>query len=113
MTAAEKKIGELTEALKRAVLAAKVYADSEDGGACNFDAPKISLPGWSEKSVMAACKAAGLSMFPHRWCSGAQKGYVICGGTSGQGNRRSRMAEAMAVSLSGDGYDCLTYEEMD
>lgn len=113
MTAVERKVKKLSEALERAKQAAQIFADSEDGGACNFDAPKIFLKGWSDKSVDLACKNAGLIMFPHRWCNGSPKGYVICGGTRGQGNRRSRMAEAMTEQLIKEGYDCVTYAECD
>lgn len=113
MTKVEKKINDLTEALKRAVLAAQELKDTEDGGTCNFDSPKLFLDGWSRKSIETACKAAGLVCFDHKLFLKDKVGWVICGGTSGQGNRRTRMAERMAESLTNDGYTCYMYYQAD
>lgn len=113
MTKTEKKINDLTEALKRAVLAAQELKDTEDGGTANFDAPKLYLPGWRQESVERACKDAGLSCFEHRFFLKSKRGWVIDGGTSGQGLRRTAMAKRMAESLTNDGYTCCMYYERD
>lgn len=113
MTAVQKKVNDLAKVLIEAKKFAQNYVNSEDGGSCNFDAPKIYLPGWSRKSVETACKKADLSCFDHRFFRGSEKGWVICGGTSGQGNRRSRMAEAMKDVIRACGYNCMMYYQCD
>ena len=100
----------LTEALKKAVEAAGKYADTEDGGTCNFDAPAIAYKGMRKSLVIEAIKKAGLRSYD--WKCG-QNYLVICGGCHGQGNRRTSMAEAMTESLRASGYECTTYYQMD
>lgn len=101
----------LTAALKRAKKAAEAYRSSEDGGTCNFDSPCLtSWRGMKKSLVVDAIKAAGLDAWDWNFCG---VHLVICGGTCGQGNRRSRMAEAMAKSLCDDGYDAGMYYQMD
>lgn len=113
MKKTEMEIMKLTEALKKAVQVAKALQDTEDGGSCNFDAPKLYLDGWTRAKVECAVEAAGLKCFDHRFFPKAKRGWVICGGTSGQGNRRSRMAERMAEYLTNVGYDCQMYYQAD
>lgn len=113
MTKTEMKIAALTAALIKAKEAGTKYTDIDDGGTCNFDSPKIYLPRWRQKDVEKACENAGLRCFVYTlWGS---KAYVICGGplSSGQGDRRSKIAEVMYESLKADGYDAGMYYQMD
>ncbi len=100
----------LTQALLKAKQAALVYANFEDGGTCNFDNPAITYKGMKKSLVIKAIEAAGLRAF--KWKLG-ENYLVISGGCFGQGNRRTRMAEVMTESLKADGYQALTYYQMD
>ncbi len=96
------RVDELAKALKRAKKEAMKYIDSEDGGSCNFDSATVRLYGWKEADVKKACEMAGVDCykFEGRYYRPWHIGY-----TSGQGNRRSRMAEAFSDSLKASGYD--------
>ncbi len=113
MTAVEKKVNDFAKVLIGAKEYAQKFANTEDGGCCNFDAPKVYLPGWSRKSVETACKKADMVCFDHKFFRNSERGWVICGGTSGQGNRRSRMAEAMQRFIKANGYNCMMYYQCD
>lgn len=102
----------LTEALIKAKEYAEQYKGTEDGGTCNLDAPTInSWKGCKKSLVIEAVKAAGLSCW--EWSGWGQRRLVICGGTCGQGNMRSRMAEAMWRSLEASGIDAGLYCQAD
>lgn len=102
----------LVAALKAAADAGRAALTGEDGGACNFDSPALSLPHMTEKQVSACAKAAGTTVFVWRLYS--QRLWVFNVPVAGpQGNDRTRQAEAMTASLSAAGYDALTYSQMD
>ena len=103
----------LTEALKRATSAARasVEANPEDGGTCNFDAPALVLPRWNEELTKAAARAAGVGCFT--WKLYREKLFVFPLRIGGQGNSRTRAAEAAAESLKADGYNATMYYQMD
>lgn len=109
----DKKYIELTKALVKAKQAAQAYANTEDGGTCNFDSPAIDYQEMHMSNAKAkeAIKAAGLQCF--EWNSWAGKRLVICGIGAGQGNCRSRMAEAACESLKADGIAATMYYQMD
>ena len=87
-------------------------ADSpEDGGTCNFDAPAIVGNGWRESMVRQAAKEAGTTVFKWNPYNNTLWVFGVPGG--GQGNRRTRKAEAMTKALAGLGYDALEYSVMD
>ncbi|MGE4354216.1 MAG: hypothetical protein AB7D36_09050 [Oscillospiraceae bacterium] len=85
------------------------YGSSEDGGTRNFDAPTLYLLRWHHAEVEAAISAAGLTgrfwRFAGEW--------IIGPGGSGQGNRRTRVAEAMRDALRKKGYETGMYYQMD
>lgn len=88
------------EALQRANKAAQRYADTEDGGTCNFDTCVINLKIYK--------KFRDLTEYPLRKTYGGRvwQGWWFVDITlCGQGNRRTCMAEAAATSLKADGYD--------
>ena len=101
----------LSEALIRAKDNAARYADESDGGTCNFDTPQINLVGWKRGDIEVAFRKADL-------VCGVQKtgnGFIvdIIGCTSGQGSKRTQMAEAVRDSLKSDGYEAFVYYQMD
>lgn len=108
------RMTELVEALRKAseVAIAVREADAEDGGTCNRDSPALDLPGMKPREVEVCARMVGLTvfdwrLFKHRlWVFGVP-------GPSGQGNLRSRMAEAMTRSLKESGFDATEYCQMD
>ena len=104
--------GEEVELVRVATEAGRAALTGEDGGACNFDSPALSLPHMTEKQVSACAKAAGTTVFVWRLYS--QRLWVFNVPVAGpQGNDRTRQAEAMTASLAAAGYDALTYSQMD
>lgn len=107
------KYAKLRDDLKKALEVGKAaeLADPEDGGACNFDSAAIYLPRWREALVKQAAKEAGTSCFD--WSLYGYKHFVFRPDTKGQGNARSRNAEAMTKCLENLGYDVFEYCQMD
>ena len=107
------KYDTLTTALKQAKEAAQIYANTEDGGTCNFDSPAIDYRAMhmSKAKAREAVQAAGLRCFD--WKSYGGVSLVICGIGSGQGNRNTRMAEAANESLQTSGISTHMYYQMD
>lgn len=121
LTAPEK----LTRALRRATFAALLRANEDDGGTCNFDSPALDFAacGIKEKDAAQLIESLGLNSFVwkpfknHRNDDGtmirAPKYLVICGFQRGQGNCRTRMAEAFCASMNADGCETMMYYQMD
>lgn len=105
------KYAQLAEALRKAAATAQAYKDHEDGGTCNFDAPSLYLPRYTEAEIKRAAWAARLSCFSWKICGKTR--WVFSVPISGQGNRRTEAAEAMTRELEALGYDALTYYQMD
>ena len=99
----------LVWALRRATVACMAHVTDVDDGTCNFDSPVLLYKGhgMSQSEARLAVESAGL----HGYVSDA--GLVIDGCLSGQGNRRSRMAEAFVRSLKDDGICASVYYAMD
>lgn len=113
------KYTELITALKKArekATAAGLLSD--DGGTCNFDSPVLYMPKGTRQTTMDKIGlCAGVSFM--KWES---KVFTACGYSvwlifgdfmSGQGNRRSRIAEAFATSLKADGFESDIYYQID
>lgn len=101
------------EALEMALLKAnndaQAYADTEDGGSCNFDSLAIKVKA-TEKQM------SQLDWFTFKWGKRGKDGktwYVIELDYCGQGNCRSRMAEAACKSMEAQGYEATVYYQMD
>lgn len=107
----KEKINKLITALNKAKTAANEFADSEDGGSCNFDSCVIKLLRWTENDINEVKNISGISIGTQ--LSGWHKGYRIVSIGSGQANRNKRMAEAAKKSLKEDGYDVYMYYELD
>ena len=77
----------IQKAVKEAIQHAQQFADTDDGGTCNFDACYIRVTGMREST---ANSIGGVSLFTTRWHGRT----LHLNGTLGQGARRTRMAEA-------------------
>lgn len=102
------------EALEMALLKAnndaQAYADTEDGGSCNFDSLAIKVKA-TEKQM------SQLDWGSYKWSkrdpTDGKTWYVVVLDYCGQGNRRSRMAEAACESMREQGYETTVYYQMD
>ena len=102
----------LRDSLKRAQQAADAFLGTDDGGSCNFDSPTLHLPGARKATIEAIAESAGLRA--SKIGGGLWRGsYFVHINTSGQGMRRTRMAEAATASLKADGYAASTYYALD
>lgn len=82
-----------------------------DWGTCNFDAPAVSLPRWSQKLVEAAAKKAGVGCF--KWRGMGAGCYVFPLRFGYQGNANTAAAEAASNSLKASGFEAFVYYQMD
>lgn len=105
------ELEELNKALQNAVNAAAKLADTEDSGTCNFDSVtlEISIP---KKLAEQACVRLE-KMLVRDWGRMWQGCYMVDIPLSGQGNRRTRMAEAACKVLRESGYNAHTFYMMD
>lgn len=101
----------LAESLKAAVEAAKAVAGGEDGGTCNFDSMMLDLPKWNQTLIELSAKEAGIQAFDTRILR--HKYYIFSVPFGGQGNARTRQAEAMAQAMKSAGYDASVYYQID
>lgn len=115
----------LAWALKRAAIASVSVITEQDGGTCNFDSPALyyAACGISRAEAQGAVESVGLHC--HEWqpfrnrrgddgkIVKAPTYLVISGFQSGQGNRRTKMAEAFCQSLTSDGFETQMYYQMD
>lgn len=102
-----KQLAALEAAVKAASEAAMQYADTEDGGTCNFDTCyiRVSIPKrLRDKSQLHFYE--GWGMFRGCWSIRELPAH-------GQGNMRTRMAEAAAKSLCAAGYHGTVRYEID
>lgn len=95
----------LSIALNKAREESMKFAESEDGGSCNFDTPTLSL-----KATKAQLTGLPVSKIDY----GLWKGdWFVNLPLYGMGNRRTRMAEAIAKSLRESGYSASVYYQLD
>lgn len=106
------KYAKLRDDIRAALEATEYLEQTEDGGTCNFDSPVLYLDRWNGKLVEQVAKEAGSSAFKWRW-GRTMLGWVISPRSSGQGNRRTRRAEAMRDELKKRGYSVDMYYQMD
>ena len=105
------ELNELNQALINAVNTAAVLDDTEDGGTCNFDMVtlKIKIP----KKFIQYISVKLEKMYARDWGRLWRGYYLVDIPLSGQGNRRTRMAEAACGSLRADGYDAMMFYQCD
>lgn len=82
----------IQKAVSEAIAAGREFANIDDGGTCNFDSCYIRVPGMRKST---AEKIGGVSLFTTNWHGRT----LHLGGTEGQGNRRTTMAEAQSKFL--------------
>lgn len=102
-----KELAALEAAVKAASEAALQHSNTEDGGTCNFDTCyiRISIPKHlRDKSQLHFRQGWGL--YRDSWSIDELP-------THGQGNMRTRMAEAAAKSLCAAGYKATVRYEID
>lgn len=102
-----KELAALEAAVKVASEAALESRDTEDGGTCNFDTcyVRIKIPKrLRDKSQLHFMQGWGL--YRDSWSINELP-------THGQGNMRTRMAEAAAESLRAAGYNATVRYEID
>lgn len=104
-----KEVDALEAAICKAEQDSQKYADTEDGGTCNFDAPKIRLKATPRQLAAMDWRVYKIG---RKQPDGFQW-YEIGIYLSGQGNRRTRMAKAAAESLKASGYESGVYYQMD
>lgn len=114
MTNTEKLIENLALALADAREAARkaVESNPEDGGSCNFDAPFIQVPPRTRRTtVEAAARKAGVNAYPMPYRG---SGYWLIGGLAGgQGNSRTRAAEAARQAIKEHDIPCWVHYQVD
>ena len=81
-----------------------------DGGTCNLDSPAVSLPRWRSAMVEEAARQAGCGCFR---CGTFRGVYVFPFQVPGQANIRETAAETATAYLQSQGYDALTYSQID
>lgn len=105
------ELNDLNKALINAVNSAAMMDDTEDGGTCNMDSVtlKISIP-----AKLAAQAWVKLDKMLARDYGRLWRGYYMVDiPLSGQGNRRTRMAEAACNALKSSGYDAMMFYQCD
>ena len=109
----------LASALRRAAVAAQAVLDrrGEDDGTCNLDSPAIRLERWPEKKIQACAAEAGVGLDSFSWFGG-RRWHFVSTPHGGQGNLRTRCAEAAGQSLANDldgvaGVTTMMYYQMD
>ena len=105
------ELNELNQALLNAVNAAAMLDNTEDGGTCNFDEVtlKIKIP----KKFIQYISVKLEKMLTRDWGRLWKGYYLVDIPLSGQGNRRTRMAEAACQALKAAGYDAQVYYQCD
>jgi hypothetical protein len=83
----------IQKAVNEAIAESQKFATVDDGGTCNFDACYICVPGMRNTD---AEKINGVSLMTSHWCGRRLQLH----GTLGQGNRRTRMAQAQRTFLA-------------
>lgn len=105
----KKEIDKLEMAILKAEKEAQKYADTEDGGSCNFDTPMIKVKATEKQLAQMDWQVFKVG----KRQSDRETWYQVLINLSGQGNRRTRMAEAAAKSLQEQGYESSVYYEID
>lgn len=105
------ELNELNQALINAVNTAAMLDDTEDGGTCNFDMVtlKIKIP----KKFIQYIYVKLEKMYARDWGRLWRGYYLVDIPLSGQGYRRTRMAEAACQALKDAGYDARVYYQCD
>lgn len=107
----QSELNDLNKALINAVNSAAMLGDTEDGGTCNMDSVtlKISIPAKLAAQAWVKLEKMLASDYGRLW-----RGYYMVDiPLSGQGNRRTRMAEAACNALESAGYNAMMFYQCD
>lgn len=103
---------QLTDLFTEALTAGEAANLGDDGGACNFDAAAIYLPGVATEDVEAAASAA--NVYAYTAYGKPWTGFWLLGAAwAGQGDRRTRAADAMGKRLEQLGQTVKMYYQID
>ena len=95
----------LSKAIAKARNKAMEFSNVPDGGSCNMDEAYIYVPGMREATARKlGCRILKSRLFGR---------LLMIGGTLGQGNRCTAMAEAAAKSLKEDGLSAGVWYQVD
>ena len=103
----------LSDALRKALERAHRLENFPDGGTSNFDTPQLFLSGWDEADIKKAFDGSGARFYINQIKKNGDCIVDIIGCLSGQGNRRTAMAEEVTKSLKEDGYESYVFYQMD
>jgi hypothetical protein len=110
MTKNEARIEALATAFRAAQAAALSAEPGDDDGTCNMDCAVFRPERGLRSSIIeAAAREAGIHIRISDWFGRAVFLYV----SKGQGNRRTRMAEAAQRALEDHGLNATVYYQMD
>lgn len=103
---------QIAEILQAAEIGAQLYKNNDDGGACNFDAPVISLKGHRAEFIKEIEDLSGLKLYKlsGKFWAGC---YTVIFNTSGQGQRRTTMAETFKKIAAAGGLPMFMYYQLD
>lgn len=104
----EKLINDLKEANEKAC---EAVSQVDDGGSANRDSVFLRIPRAREVSVLDSIKKAGL--YCRRKSQWIGQGYFISPTSGGQGDKRAKAVEIMSKTLNDNGWDALTFCQMD
>lgn len=100
-------LNKLMNDIAYAAAVAIMYDEVEDGGSCNFDTPIVELTLTKKERVAVAEFLTPIGTRGYKNC------YFVEVPLYGQGNRRTRMAEAAAEALRKEGYKASVYYQLD
>ena len=105
------EIKKLAELLKSAEAEAQKFKNIDDGGTCNFDQVVLNFKGKRKTFLDQLENASG---YKFTKLSGFWSGfYFVNFRLSGQGSRRTTMAETSKKFLAENGVECAMYYQMD
>ena len=87
----------IVQALMAGKAAAEEFKEVDDGGTCNFDSPAIRFPMMREDMLTELAEMAGVRLSKFTWFG--KTWYWVVLQWSGQGNRRTQMAEAACKAI--------------
>lgn len=110
MTKSEALKAVLARAFREAYEAAEGAAPGDDAGTCNRDCAVYRPERWvTNRLIQEAAAEAHVRVSISHWFGRAAFLYV----SHGQGNRRTRMAEAACNTLKAHGLDATVFYQMD
>ena len=104
-------ISKLADVIRKAAEAAKQFENEDDGGTCNFDSAYIRAPYFQKSQIKVLEEKSGVSLSLDDHGFHGRRITLEC--YSGQGARRTKMAEEACASLKSQGIDAGMFYMMD